>query len=75
MPSKRAEYGLTLESQVHRLPAKTIFVQGAGVWVSYGTAYHALYQCTRPRADETVLIHGASGSVGIQVSRSRVPSA
>jgi NADPH:quinone reductase len=60
-----AEYALALESQVHPLPAKISFAQGAGVWVPYGTAYHALYQCTRARAGETVLIHGASGGVGI----------
>ncbi len=60
-----AEYALTLESQVHPLPAKVTYAQGAGVWVPYGTAYHALYQCTRARAGETLLIHGASGGVGI----------
>ncbi|MFZ0736359.1 MAG: NADPH:quinone reductase [Candidatus Acidiferrales bacterium] len=60
-----AEYALTLESQVHPLPAKISYAQGAGVWVPYGTAYHALYQSTRVRAGETVLIHGASGGVGI----------
>jgi len=60
-----AEYALTLESQVHPLPAKLTYAQGAGVWVPYGTAYHALYQRTRARAGETVLIHGASGGVGI----------
>jgi NADPH2:quinone reductase len=60
-----AEYTLTLESQVHRLPAEITYNQGAGVWVPYGTAYHALYQCTRARAGETLLVHGASGGVGI----------
>lgn len=60
-----AEYALTLKSQVHPLPAKITYGQGAGIWVPYGTAYHALYQCTRARAGETVLIHGASGGVGI----------
>jgi NADPH2:quinone reductase len=60
-----AEYTLALESQVHPLPTKITYAQGAGVWVPYGTAYHALYQCTRARAGETVLIHGASGGVGI----------
>jgi len=60
-----AEYALTLESQVHPLPAKITYGQGAGVWVPYGTAYHALYQCTKVRAGEIVLIHGASGGVGI----------
>jgi NADPH:quinone reductase len=60
-----AEYALTLESQVHPLPAKITFAQGAGVWVPYGTAYHALHHATRARAGETLLIHGASGGVGI----------
>jgi NADPH:quinone reductase len=60
-----AEYALTKESQVHPLPANITYAQGAGVWVPYGTAYHALYQCTRARAGETVLIHGASGGVGV----------
>ncbi|MFI5175815.1 MAG: NADPH:quinone reductase [Terriglobia bacterium] len=60
-----AEYALTLESQVHRLPAGITYNQGAGVWVPYGTAYHALYQCARARAGETLLVHGASGGVGI----------
>ena len=60
-----AEYALTLESQVHLLPEKITYAQGAGVWVPYGTAYHALRQCTQARAGETVLVHGASGGVGI----------
>ena len=60
-----AEYALTLESQVHPLPEKVTYAQGAGVWVPYGTAYHALFHCARARAGETVLIHGASGGVGI----------
>jgi NADPH2:quinone reductase len=60
-----AEYAMALESQVHRLPEKASFSQGAGVWVPYGTAYHALYHSAQAHASETVLIHGASGGVGI----------
>jgi NADPH:quinone reductase len=60
-----AEYALTLESQVHPLPARITFSQGAGIWVPYGTAYHALFQSARARAGETLLVHGASGGVGI----------
>jgi NADPH:quinone reductase len=60
-----AEYAIVLESQVHRLPEKVSFSQGAGVWVPYGTAYHALYHSAQAHASETVLIHGASGGVGI----------
>jgi NADPH:quinone reductase len=60
-----AEYALALEEQVHALPEKISFGQGAGVWVPYGTAYHALYHSAGARASETVLVHGASGGVGI----------
>jgi NADPH2:quinone reductase len=60
-----AEYALTLEGQVHPLPAKITYAQGAGVWVPYGTAFHALHFSAKARAGETVLIHGASGGVGI----------
>jgi NADPH:quinone reductase len=59
-----AEYALALEEQVHRLPDNISFEQGAGVWVPYGTAYHALHHFAKARAGETVLVHGASGGVG-----------
>ncbi len=59
-----AQYALALEAQVHGLPEKITFGQGAGVWVPYGTAYHALYHSAGARASETVLVHGASGGVG-----------
>lgn len=60
-----AEYTLALESQLHRLPERTSFEQGAGLYVAYGTAYHALYHHAKAHASETVLVHGASGGVGI----------
>jgi len=60
-----AQYALALEEQVHPLPEKISFGQGAGVWVPYGTAYHALHHSAKARASETVLVHGASGGVGI----------
>jgi len=59
-----AEYALALEEQVHSLPQRVSFGQGAGVWVPYGTAYHALYHSAKAHAGETVLVHGASGGVG-----------
>ena len=67
-----AEYALALEGQVHPLPAKINFSQGAGVWVPYGTAYHALFHSAKAHASETVLVHGASGGVGcaaVQMAR------
>jgi len=60
-----AEYALALEEQVHPLPANVDFKQGAGIWVPYGTAYHALFHSAKAHASETVLVHGASGGVGI----------
>jgi NADPH2:quinone reductase len=67
-----AEYALALEEQVYRLPGNISFEQGAGVWVPYGTAYHALHHFAKARAGETVLVHGASGGVGtasVQIAR------
>jgi NADPH2:quinone reductase len=54
------------------LPENVSFSQGAGVFVPYGTAYHALYSRAKALANETVLVHGGSGGVGIasiQISR------
>jgi NADPH2:quinone reductase len=67
-----AEYALALESQLYPLPEKISFAQGAALWVPYGTAYTALHHHAHARAGETVLIHGASGGVGlaaVQLSR------
>jgi NADPH2:quinone reductase len=67
-----AENALALEEQVHNLPEKISFGQGAGVWVPYGTAYHGLHHSAEARASETVLVHGASGGVGtaaVQMAR------
>ena len=60
-----AEYALALEAQLHPLTAKIDFKQGAGIWVPYGTAYHALCHSAKAHASETLLVHGASGGVGI----------
>jgi len=60
-----AEYALAEESQVYPLPEKISFAQGAGLWVPYGTAFTALYHHANARAGETLLVHGASGGVGI----------
>jgi NADPH2:quinone reductase len=67
-----AQYALALEEQVHPLPEKITFGQGAAVWVPYATAYHALHHSAQAYASETVLVHGASGGVGtaaVQMAR------
>ena len=60
-----AEYTLADESQIYPLPGKISFAQGAGLWVPYGTAFTALHHHAKAHAGETLLIHGASGGVGI----------
>jgi len=52
-------------SRVYPLPARTTFSQGAALGVPYATAYRALFHRANARAAETVLIHGATGGVGI----------
>jgi NADPH2:quinone reductase len=53
------------ESDVHALPDKIPFAQGAALGVPFGTAWRALFQRARAVPGETVLVHGASGGVGI----------
>ena len=60
-----AEYALALEPQVQRLPERISFSQGAGIFVPYATAFRALSQIALARTGETVLVHGASGGVGV----------
>ncbi len=60
-----AEQALCSDSQVHPLPQRASFAQGAAVNIPYATAYRALFQRARAAPGETVFIHGASGGVGI----------
>jgi len=69
-----AELCLCDQGQVHPLPANASFAQGAAMNVPYATAYHALFHRAHAEAGETVLVHGASGGVGIgavQLARAR----
>ena len=60
-----AAKALCTVDQVHHLPRNISFQQGAGLNVPYVTAWRALFEKGRARAGETVLIHGASGAVGV----------
>jgi NADPH2:quinone reductase len=60
-----AELALCTPSQLHRLPARVSFGQGAALGVPYCTAYRALFQRAHAVPGETVLVHGATGGVGI----------
>lgn len=60
-----AEFTLCKASQLHKLPEKLSFSQGACIGVPYATAYRALINKAAARAGESVLVHGATGGVGI----------
>ena len=67
-----AEKALCKASQVRPLPAHLSFAQGAGVHVPYYTAYYGLYDRAKALPGETLLVHGASGGVGlaaVQIAR------
>jgi NADPH2:quinone reductase len=55
--------------QVHSLPARLSFSQGAGVGVPYVTAWRALHHRARLQPGETLFIHGASGGVGLAATQ------
>ena len=55
--------------QVHPLPDRLSFAQGAGVGVPYVTAWRALHDRARLQPGETLFIHGASGGVGLAATQ------
>ena len=60
-----AEIVLCKESQVWPLADSASFEQGAAMGVPYATAYRGLFHRAHAAPGETVLIHGASGGVGV----------
>ncbi|MSO81965.1 MAG: NADPH:quinone reductase [Acidobacteria bacterium] len=64
-----AELTVCDHAQVHPLPDRLSFAQGAAMGVPYGTAWRALLFRAQARPGETVLIHGASGGVGIAATQ------
>ena len=62
-----AQLVVAKESQVHPLPANITFEQGAALGVPYATAYYALFFRARALPAEMVLVHGATGGVGVAV--------
>jgi len=64
-----AEQAVCTIDQVHRLPAHLSFAQGAGVGVPYVTAWRALFDKGHAVPGEIVLIHGASGAVGVAATQ------
>lgn len=67
-----AEKAKCLVTQVHPLPERLSFEQGACVGVPYSSAYHALFHRARAIPGAFILVHGASGGVGtaaVQLAR------
>ena len=60
-----AEMALCRAEQVHALPLAIGFAAGAALGVPYATAYRALFQRGQASAGDLVLVHGASGGVGV----------
>jgi NADPH:quinone reductase len=53
------------QTTVFPLPESVGFDEGAALGVPYGTAYRALHHRGQAKPAETVLVHGATGGVGI----------
>lgn len=60
-----AQFALYERPWLYPLPAQVSFEQGACIFVPYSTAYRALFQKGQAQAGETVLVHGATGAVGL----------
>jgi NADPH2:quinone reductase len=65
MTGTYAELAVCHVGQAKPLPPAISFAQGAAVNIPYATAYRALFHKARAIAGETVLVHGASGGVGV----------
>ena len=67
-----AEQFLVPANNVFHLPDDVTMEHGAAISMAYGTSYHALVDRALLKADETLMITGASGGVGsaaIQIGR------
>jgi NADPH:quinone reductase len=64
-----AEYALASESMVHRVPTESMsFAEAACIPTPYFTAWRALFRrlkIAKEDAGKTILIHGATGAVGL----------
>ena len=64
-----ADTALCLTSQIQPLPDSVTYQQGAALYVPYSTAYRALFQRGGARPGQWLLIHGASGGVGLAATQ------
>lgn len=64
-----ADAALYAADAVYPLPASLSFEQGAGIFVPYSTAYRALFLKGQAQPGDMVLIHGATGGVGLAAAQ------
>jgi NADPH:quinone reductase len=67
-----AERAVCVPAQVYPLPDRVSYAQGAAIGIPYATAYRALVHRASASPGETVLVHGATGGVGlasVQIAR------
>jgi NADPH2:quinone reductase len=64
-----AQKALCNLDHIYRLPPQISFAQGAAMGVPYATAFRALFHRAQARPGETVLIHGATGGVGLAATQ------
>lgn len=64
-----AEATISDEWGLEPLPEGISYQQGAALGIPYGTAWKALFMRAQGRPGETVLVHGASGGVGVAVTQ------
>jgi NADPH2:quinone reductase len=60
-----AEAAVCDAARVFPLPERVSFAQGAALGIPYTTAYRALFQRGAAKPGDTVLVHGATGGVGV----------
>ena len=60
-----AEQAVTVAERVYKIPASMGFEEAAGFPVAYGTSHMALRHRGKLEAGETLVVHGASGGVGL----------
>ncbi|HEY3347104.1 MAG TPA: NADPH:quinone reductase, partial [Nitrospirota bacterium] len=64
-----AEMTVANAKSVHPLPDNLSFEEGAGIGIPFAAAYRALFQRADAKPGETVLVHGASGGVGVAATQ------
>jgi NADPH2:quinone reductase len=60
-----AEQAVVPARNAYHLPSERGFTEGAALLMTYGTSIHALYDRGRLKEDDTLLVLGAAGGVGL----------